>query len=612
MKRTLLIFFLTLVGLSISFAQVRLAAKYSYPTLPGTTQDSVLNGLKSIRGCAFAQDVDGDGRSEIAVTNYSNNGFVHIFEAAGNDSIRLVWSSPRVTSGGGGSTPRIVLFTDLDNDGKREITYQSNANGILIFEWDGVVGSDNYGTSPSQTIGSPAFLLNATGNIEDLHAADVDGDNEQELLVAYNASTNATDAYYIISGLGDWTTNDPGFSSFTVEYTGVRTNIPARYGIGGGSPYTMIPANFDGTGNKEILIHNWNLKNVVPMRATAANTYVLSDTTTNKENLFLGGPDDYVALFGGMVYDIDADGREEVYLPTYAGAIVSALNGKVHMISYDAGQSTSVIDSTNVTILDATGVSGNTSLFGFGYGDINVNGRREIYTSTSYPFNVIAIEFQGGNKKDPANWVSRLVYAGEPTIYTAIRYRDSVGVRDTTYTVDPSFVSKLYARNTDFDNDGRQDIILPYQALSDSLTVRNLTWNTGTSTFDTVLTTIVNPKRWGLRVIEYDPSVGVDGKDITIITPEDYKLEQNYPNPFNPSTTISFTLPIKDKISLKVYDVLGREVRTLINNEERPAGTDKAVWDGKNNQGVPVVSGAYFYTLQFGNFSKTNKMLLLK
>jgi len=612
MKRTLLIFFLTLVGLSISFAQVRLAAKYSYPTLPGTTQDSVLNGLKSIRGCAFAQDVDGDGRSEIAVTNYSNNGFVHIFEAAGNDSIRLVWSSPRVTSGGGGSTPRIVLFTDLDNDGKREITYQSNANGILIFEWDGVVGSDNYGTSPSQTIGSPAFLLNATGNIEDLHAADVDGDNEQELLVAYNASTNATDAYYIISGLGDWTTNDPGFSSFTVEYTGVRTNIPARYGIGGGSPYTMIPANFDGTGNKEILIHNWNLKNVVPMRATAANTYVLSDTTTNKENLFLGGPDDYVALFGGMVYDIDADGREEVYLPTYAGAIVSALNGKVHMISYDAGQSTSVIDSTNVTILDATGVSGNTSLFGFGYGDINVNGRREIYTSTSYPFNVIAIEFQGGNKKDPANWVSRLVYAGEPTIYTAIRYRDSVGVRDTTYTVDPSFVSKLYARNTDFDNDGRQDIILPYQALSDSLTVRNLTWNTGTSTFDTVLTTIVNPKRWGLRVIEYDPSVGVDGKDITIITPEDYKLEQNYPNPFNPSTTISFTLPIKDKISLKVYDVLGREVRTLINNEERPAGTDKAVWDGKNNQGLPVVSGAYFYTLQFGNFSKTNKMLLLK
>ena len=612
MKRTLLIFFLTLVGLSISFAQVRLAAKYSYPTLPGTTQDSVLNGLKSIRGCAFAQDVDGDGRSEIAVTNYSNNGFVHIFEAAGNDSIRLVWSSPRVTSGGGGSTPRIVLFTDLDNDGKREITYQSNANGILIFEWDGVVGSDNYGTSPSQTIGSPAFLLNATGNIEDLHAADVDGDNEQELLVAYNASTNATDAYYIISGLGDWTTNDPGFSSFTVEYTGVRTNIPARYGIGGGSPYTMIPANFDGTGNKEILIHNWNLKNVVPMRATAANTYVLSDTTTNKENLFLGGPDDYVALFGGMVYDIDADGREEVYLPTYAGAIVSALNGKVHMISYDAGQSTSVIDSTNVTILDATGVSGNTSLFGFGYGDINVNGRREIYTSTSYPFNVIAIEFQGGNKKDPANWVSRLVYAGEPTIYTAIRYRDSVGVRDTTYTVDPSFVSKLYARNTDFDNDGRQDIILPYQALSDSLTVRNLTWNTGTSTFDTVLTTIVNPKRWGLRVIEYDPSVGVDGKDITIITPEDYKLEQNYANPFNPSTTISFTLPIKDKISLKVYDVLGREVRTLINNEERPAGTDKAVWDGKNNQGLPVVSGAYFYTLQFGNFSKTNKMLLLK
>jgi hypothetical protein len=611
MKRALLLVSLVLVGLSVSLAQGRLAAKYNYPLVPGSAQDSVLNGLKSIRGCAFAQDVDGDGRSEIAVTNYNNNGRVHVFETVGNDSIRLIWTSPQVTAGGGGSTPRSVLFTDLDNDGKREVTFQSNANGIYIFEWDGVTGSDNYGTMPSQLIGS-SFLLNATGNIEDLHAADVDGDGEQELLVAYNASSNATDAYYVISGVGDWTTNDPGFSSFNIEYTGVRTVIPARYGIGGGSPYTMIPANFDGTGNPEILIHNWNLKNVVPMRVTAANTYVLSDTSTNQEHLFLGGTDDYVALFGGIAADIDADGRDEVYLPTYAGSIVSTLNGKLHMISYDAGQSTSIIDSTNVTVLDASSVSGTLSLFGAGFGDFDANGKREIYTSTSYPFNLIALEFQGGNKKDPANWVSRLVYAGEPTIYTAIRYRDSVGVRDTTYTVDPSFVSKMYAKNTDFDNDGRQDIICPYQALTDSITVRDLTWNTGTNQFDTVLTKIANPKRWGLRVIEYDPSLGVDDKEITIITPEDYKLGQNYPNPFNPSTTISFTLPIKDRISLRVFDVLGREVRTLVNNEERPAGTDQVVWDGKNNHGLPVVSGAYFYTLQFGNFSKTNKMLLVK
>ena len=620
MKRTLLIFSLMLVGLGISFAQVRLAAKYSFPLRPSpaTARDSMLNELKSIRGCAFALDVDGDNLSEIAATTYGGAGGVSVFEAVGNDSIRLVWTSPRVLSGGGGSTPRYVLFGDLDNDGKREVIYQSNNNGIYIFEWDGVTGSDNYGTAPSQIIGT-SFITNVTGNAEYMEVGDVDGDSQQELLVAYNSSTNAGDIYYVISGIGDWATGDPGFSSFNVDYSLGRTVAGATaYGLGG-SPVGLIAANFDGTGLKEILLHNFNLKNVMPMRVTGPNSFALPDTSTGKGHLFLGGLTyDDVALFGGMAYDIDTDGREEVYLPTYP-ASGSANNGFVHMISYNIGESTAIIDSTNVTKLSA-GYTGTT--FGYGYGDINGNGKKEFYTSGSYPHNVTAIEFQGGDKRDPANWVARLVYKGDSTLYAdqvppdpflpAFVVTDSLGVRDTTRRIDPSFASKIYGRNTDFDQDGKEDIILPYQALVDTLTTYHRTWNTGTAKYDTVITKEVNPKRWGLRVIEYDPSVGVDGKDITIITPEDYKLEQNYPNPFNPSTTISFTLPIKDKISLKVYDVLGREVRTLINNEERPAGTDKVVWDGKNNQGLPVVSGAYFYTLQFGNFSKTNKMLLLK
>ena len=111
MKRTLLFIVLMLAVIGISTAQVRLSAKYSYPTLPGTAQDSVLNGLSSIRGCAFSLDVDGDNRSEIAVTNYNGLGRVHIFEAVSNDSMRLVWTSPRVASGGGSSTPRYVINT---------------------------------------------------------------------------------------------------------------------------------------------------------------------------------------------------------------------------------------------------------------------------------------------------------------------------------------------------------------------------------------------------------------------------------------------------------------------------------------------------------------------
>jgi len=611
MRKTILLSLMLAICAVLALAQsVRVSTAYNYPTLPGSSQDSILNGLKSIRGCNVGNDIDGDGRKEIAVTNYNGNGVVNIFEVVGNDSIQLVWTSPIPTTGGGVSTPRYVLFGDLDNDGRGEVIFQINSWGILIFEWDGVVGSDNYGTQPSQVIGS-TFLAGVTGNTEYMELLDIDGDGANELLCAYNASTNATDAYYSISAVGDWNTGDPGFSSFTVEYVGIRTNL-ATYGISGGTPYAMISANFDGVGNKEVLIHNWNIKNVVPMRVTGADTYQLSDTSNGKQNYFIGQGDDLVALFGGMAYDIDNDGREEVYLPTYVGTIIGPNNGKIHMISYEAGQSTAEIDSSNITAIDVSNISGNTSIFGYGYGDIDNNGMKEIYTSTSYPYNIIAAEFQGGDKRNPANWVSRLVYAGESDIYTTVSYIDSLSLLDTVGSVQTAFASKLYARASDIDGDGLEDIVLPYQALNDSTTVHNLTWNVGSSMYDTVTTVIANPKRWGLRIIERDMGTGVRGKDVTIILPEHYKLGQNYPNPFNPTTTINYTLPIATKISLKVYDVLGKEVKTLINGELKESGESAITWNGTNNQGVQVVSGTYFYTLTFGNFSKTNKMMLLR
>ncbi len=613
MRQLVKVMLLTALCTGLAAAQsVRLSTAYNYPTLPGTAQDSVLNGLKSIRGMAFDVDVDGDGKSEIALTNYNDQGHVHIFEAVGNDSIQLVWTSPTVATGGGGSTPRYVVFGDLDNDGRKEVIFQSNNNGIYVFEWDGVMGSDNYGTSPSQLIGA-SFLAGVSGNAEYMEVLDVDGDGSNELLVAYNSSPNDNDRYYIISGVGGWSTNDPGFSSFTVEYEGVRTQIPPLYGISGGSPYAMIAANLDGTGNKEILIHNWNLKNVSPMRVPSANTYQLADTANGKQSIKLSDPNDYVALFGAFAFDVDKDGREEVYLPTYIGSDTSGTTaGGFHMIFYGSGQSTAEIDTSNVRFLDLTPVMGKRlSTFGYGYGDIDGDLKYEVYTSTSYPFNVISSEFQGGDKKNPANWTSSVLYAGDPTIFTALTIKDSSGTIDTTSrSIDGSFASKIWARETDFDKDGFEDILLPYQALADSMTVTTLTWNG--SSYDTVVAKQVNPKRWGFRIIEGTIVSGIEAKDLTIITPDDFRLEQNYPNPFNPSTTIPFSLPVRAQVSLKIYDMLGKEVRTLINNEQYPAGQTEISWDGKANNGAPVSSGTYFYSLIYGNFQKTNKMILVK
>jgi probable HAF family extracellular repeat protein len=91
-----------------------------------------------------------------------------------------------------------------------------------------------------------------------------------------------------------------------------------------------------------------------------------------------------------------------------------------------------------------------------------------------------------------------------------------------------------------------------------------------------------------------------------MIAPIEYALEQNYPNPFNPSTTIKFSIPKQSFVTLKIYDVLGTEVETLV-DEEKPVGSYEIEFNGNE-----IASGIYFYKLKSGSFVETKKMVLLR
>ena len=102
-----------------------------------------------------------------------------------------------------------------------------------------------------------------------------------------------------------------------------------------------------------------------------------------------------------------------------------------------------------------------------------------------------------------------------------------------------------------------------------------------------------------------DEVVEVD--EVEIVTPNNFELFQNYPNPFNPSTKISYSIIQAGLVfTLKIYDVLGTEIETLV-NEEKPTGTYELNWNAAN-----LPSGIYFYRLQAGSFVQTRKMILLK
>jgi YVTN family beta-propeller protein len=109
-----------------------------------------------------------------------------------------------------------------------------------------------------------------------------------------------------------------------------------------------------------------------------------------------------------------------------------------------------------------------------------------------------------------------------------------------------------------------------------------------------------------------DKTISIIGRSVTSVKqisqlmPDHFALSQNYPNPMNPSTTISFNLPVKSFVSLKVFDMLGREVASII-SQELPAGTYARQWNAGK-----MSSGVYFYRLQAGSFTQTKRLVLLK
>ena len=123
----------------------------------------------------------------------------------------------------------------------------------------------------------------------------------------------------------------------------------------------------------------------------------------------------------------------------------------------------------------------------------------------------------------------------------------------------------------------------------------------------------------GIDTVEADNapfSITIDGANalsayLEGLLPDEFALHQNYPNPFNPVTTLRYDLPENAMINITIYDMLGRQVKTLI-NQTQDAGYRSVIWDSTNDYGKPVSAGIYLYQIQAGEYMQTKKMVLLK
>ena len=128
----------------------------------------------------------------------------------------------------------------------------------------------------------------------------------------------------------------------------------------------------------------------------------------------------------------------------------------------------------------------------------------------------------------------------------------------------------------------------------------------GNGTMDLAVT---NDGSNSVTILKNDLATSVEDKITSV--PKNFTLHQNYPNPFNPSTTIQYTLPKASNVVVKIYNMMGEEIRTLV-NKHHGAGVQTLIWDSKNDRGKAVATGVYLYEIRVDDFSHTKKMILLR
>ena len=112
-----------------------------------------------------------------------------------------------------------------------------------------------------------------------------------------------------------------------------------------------------------------------------------------------------------------------------------------------------------------------------------------------------------------------------------------------------------------------------------------------------------------LYMIEHGGTLEVSEKNPPV--PNEVIISQNYPNPFNPETTLQYSIPTDGLVSIKVYDILGNKIKTLI-EQWKSAGAHTEMWNGQNDNSQAVSSGVYFYQIKVGDKQVTKKMIFAK
>ncbi len=234
--------------------------------------------------------------------------------------------------------------------------------------------------------------------------------------------------------------------------------------------------------------------------------------------------------------------------------------------------------------------------YGFSWGDHDNDGDLDLFaarTQNENQNNVFYIN-DGGNQKSWLELIGVGTTSNKSAIGAKVRVRATINGKAVWQRRDIAGQEGYCGQNL------RLHFGLGDAVIVDSLIIE---WPSGKKDVSTQVAT--------RRIITVTEGTPTGVHDRRGAAPQGYKLKQNYPNPFNPATQIEYALPFAGEVILKIYDVIGNEVRTLIKGVS-PAGERAVIWDGTDEIGRRVASGIYLYRMHAGGFQQTRAMLLVE
>ncbi len=551
-----------------------------FPYMPTTTWDM---GLDSVweAGQIIAAELDGDANQEVVVSimngPWGTTGSSHfmIFELENSDldspSWHIEYTDPITTNWSGYN----IYVNDLDQDGLMEIyTVAWEYYHLIIYENTG--SEDLYAYQTDFYVSNE---LNERAN-QSIVMANFNDDNTNELY-AVTSGTNSLTGELLTPGYfygieGSSNVSDITFSNFHYfnHYQGGLRQIITGDADMDGNPNLYLAGHYNEA------VYDWEYVGDNPLSDSSFVEHIifLDDTTDD----FTSGTDQgkvrIAKLFSG---DIDNDNQGDI---VFTSAGLGSDKPHIYFLEHDGS-----LDLTATIVVNEFLASNETCCGSeiFGSGEDFV----ELYNYGTAPVNIEGWGFSDSegiiattapDTMIPPGGFLILWYTGETNGFPEIDAKLSSG-GETVYGEDSSGTMVF---SVSFD---AQDEDVSYGRYPD-----------GSDTWQQMNPT---PGSTNTNLLSNDNSF--------YSAPEYFSLGQNYPNPFNPQTQFHYDLPKSGNIHLAIYDVLGKEVYTVLNDYQR-AGKHNVLWTGINNKGLQVQSGIYFYRLTTDSEITTKKMVYTK